>query len=373
MTKILLAVADEKHQIEITKILKRSRYETIISAYSPQFFDQIAALKPSLMIIDGHIAENRGVALREKFQDIPFIAWINERNALLAVNLISSGAFDCIFPPLRSDELLGIAHKAMRSSALPVSKTAVAARKPLPVKTVIAAAIIFLSLFVFYKIWTSSPTQEMQTFTLTYQNPTGIFSTGKMLWTSDWYTQSVYLYKIGRELKLIKTFYFQQFNPGAVVQAGKTIFISGTDGIIRSYQMSKDELIIHETFEPGHISASLCVQDEYLWTVDAENAILFQHLLKKPSQIINQYPYPGLMPVGLYWDGRYFWSADGRANKIYRHSGPENNFQITATFSIIPEGGGTLAGLSGDGRNLWLMFSGQPAKVVKFPMDRVQK
>ncbi|HBU70272.1 MAG TPA: hypothetical protein DEE98_07835 [Elusimicrobia bacterium] len=371
MNKILLSISDEENRKRLSKLILKSGYALVELKSSEAFLESVKTSDPDLIVVDGRLVEQFGEKVRQDFPQKHLIAWMNEKNSRLAVQMILNGAFDCLSAPVQEEEVIGVLDRALNhinSCTEPlVEKKKVFSFLPVIAGTLALAAAVALYFFI-----SSFQGDKSKSYSLSHQNPTGIFRSESFLWTADWYTQSVYNYKIGKELKSNRTYYFQNLNPSSIAYASGMLWIGGTDGLLRNYELTNDEPILKNAFKlPSNSPSAICPQDEYLWIADTDGAI-YQLLLKKPEQVIAKYQYPGIMPVGLFWDGRNFWSADGKAGKIYKHSGPTESFKILSTFSLSVEGGGNLAGISGDKHFLWLIYSGAPSKILKYPVKNLR-
>lgn len=374
MNKIVVVIADEKYRSDVSRILIEGGYEVSSNSFVDNLPELIKSLDPSLLLLDGHMVEHFGPKLRQEYPQKPVIAWMNQRDAQLAIGFITAGALDCLHPPATFNEVLGVVRHVLNQT--------VAKEEPIPepkkdystlIRRIIEGFVV-LSLVTGYVLFDRYMSSQKKTFAVTYQNPTGVFWLKNRLWTSDWYTQSIYQYKVGKGLKLLKIYSFPEFNPNAVAVISDALWVTGTDGYIRTYTIVKNVPTITNTFKaPGYSPTGLCVQRQYLWSTDAETNKIYQHLLNDPDQVIGVYDYPGAMPVGLYWDGEFFWSADGKANKVYRHLGPEKRFEIVGTYALAPEGGGMIAGMGGDGHNLWLIYTSQPARILRYPLSKLKQ
>lgn len=371
MSKILLIISDPTYQNEISKILVSSGFDVLAKDSPVGLSEQIKAYSPDLLLLDGNIVQSEGCQLKQDFPLKPIIGWMNERDARLAVNLISNGAFDCIYPPIVRKEFIGIIQHALNYCSKETTVNIIKKNNWLFPTLTVVLSVLLISFFLFLnKFFMPS---KVKTFFLTYQNPTGIFKLNNAVWTSDWYTQGIYKYYVGKELQLQETYFFNQYNPNTVAFINNLLWVTGTDGYIRTYELTDKELIHHNSYKsPGVSPSGLCVQNNYLWSTDAENSIIYQHLINDPEKIVAKHKYPGEMPVGLFWDGNNFWTADARTNKIYRHLGPDQGFQILDSFNLTPQGGGNLAGLTGDENSLWLVFSGQPARILRYPLNKLK-
>ncbi|MFH1369011.1 MAG: hypothetical protein ABII64_07790 [Elusimicrobiota bacterium] len=371
MSKIIISVSDQQNAQEIKKALAQAGFQVVETRNNLPLRAQISVQNPDMIIADEDIVENEGPDLKKLFPDKPIVAWMSRHSAKVAVELITEGAFDCTSPPLDPKTLIGIVEYALKKAKVVEHETEFM-RKYLSGLVIALIAVVAFAVSVFF-IRDLADYRKPKTFSLTFQNPTGVFCSGNTLWVSDWYTQSIYKYRTGKNLKLLKTYYFQGHNPNSVAFIDGLLWIIDSGGSIRRYEVKDDELIFHSSFKtPGASPTGFWQENKYFWSLDAEEGAIFEHLLKEPEDIVARYTYPGLMPIGIYYDGEYFWTAEGRTGKIYRHFGPDRDFQINATYTIIPEGGGTLAGLSGDGANLWLVFSGQPAKVMRYPTKKLK-
>lgn len=361
----------------MSTILAEGGYEVSHNPIGGNPAELVKKFDPALIILEGHLMESVGVRIRQAYPLKPLVAWMNEHDAHRAIDLINAGAIDCMCPPVTFNEIHGVVRHILNQTVAKDAPIAMPQRsfRPLLRKAGIAAgAVAGAALIGLLLLLAATKTSSSKTFVLTYQNPTGIYWQGKRLWTSDWYTQSVYQYKVGgSELKLLKIFSFPDFNANAVAMINDMLWVSGTDGYIRTYKIDKNVAMIVNTFKaPGFSPTGLCLQGESLWSTDAETNKIYQHSMHSPDEILATYDYPGMMPVGLYWDGKNFWSADGKANKIYRHRGPEKNFEIDASFALAPDGGGMVAGMNGDGENLWIIYTSQPARVLRYPLKKLK-
>jgi len=374
MNKILLIISDAKRRAEISKILVEGNYEVSSNAFADNPSELMKTFDPMLVMLDGHLMENVGAKLRQAYPQKPLVAWMSERDAKLAVDIINMGALDCLCPPVSFGEIHGVIRHILNKTVTKDAPVPLPKRDYRPLLQKIAIGVGLLSVIALFMLISGHQSSNSKTYPLTYQNPTGVFWYKNRLWTSDWYTQSVYQYKIGGSaLKLLKIYSFPEYNANAVAVIKDMLWVSGTDGYIRTYSIVDNVPTIVNTFKaPGFSPTGLCLQGQYLWSTDAETNKIYQHSLNSPDDILATYDYPGAMPVGLFWDGKKFWSADGKANKVYRHSSPEAKFEIEASFALAPEGGGVVAGMSGDDNNLWLIYTSQPARVLRYPFTKLK-
>lgn len=371
MAKIVVAISNKENLEELRKALSQARHQVVQAKDTAPLRAQVSVQNPDLIIADEFLVEENGDELKKLFPDKPLICWMGRRDAKAAVELINAGAFDCISPPVIQKEIAGVVEYALKRTKV------VEHEEPFLLKYskyfTYAAAGLLLLLAASLAIRSCGEMRREKTFELTFQNPTSVFFSGGRIFVSDWYTQSVYEYGAGMSLKLRKTYYFQGNNPYSAAFIGKLLWISDTGGNVRRYELEGGDPFFHSAFKtPGLSFTGLTVQDNYLWSADAEGNMIYQHPMSDPEKVIARYNYPGIMPIGLHWDGRHFWSADGRTGKIYRHYGPEKDFGIIATYTLVPQGGGSLAGLSGDRENLWLVFTGQPAKAMRYPINKLR-
>jgi DNA-binding response OmpR family regulator len=373
MVKVLLVIADEKARAELSKILVDGNFEVSSNAFIENLPEQVKVFDPDLIFIDAHLVEDAAPKIRQEFPQKPILAWLGQKNARLAIGFMVQGALDCLCPPINPHEVQAVVRHILNQTVTKDSPIPEPKKNYLPlVRNIGIGAVILLSILS-YVLLHNFASSKSKTFTLTYQNPTGVCWIKNRLWTSDWYTQSVYNYKLGGEIKLLKIYSFPEFNPNTLAIINDMLWVTGTDGFIRTYQIINNVPTITNTFKsPGVSPSGLCVQGKFIWSTDIETRKVYQHLLTDPEQIVAAFDYPGQEPVGIYWDGKNFWSADGKTNKVYRHAGPDKQFEITGTFALAPEGGGMLAGMSGDGRNIWLIFTSQPAKILRYPINKLK-
>lgn len=379
MNKIFLIINKGEHLQEMKKLLAQAGYEAVSGKVKGSLKDQMELYNPDAAVIDQELVEAEGEQLQKLFPDKPVIAFMDRRDAKRAVELISEGAFDVIFPPLKKEEVEGVVGHALRKSAAKreeASGAALLLRKSLPYAVYgVATAAAVAAVLLLKSVITPPGIAE---FDLNYQNPTSVYCSENYVWTSDWYTQNIYQYKAGRELELARSMHFQSLNPYSAAVISGQLWVADAAGKVETYELLEKEHVLRNMFRsPGRSLSGFCVRDGSIWSVDAETRMIYQHELQNFERITAQYPYPGVMPVGLYWDGKYFWSADGKTGKIYKHRGPENQFEIISAYMIEPEESGKtgaawqLSGLSGDGKNLWIVFSGKPAKLVRYPLKKL--
>ena len=174
---------------------------------------------PDALVLGADFGENFVAELHTMAPRLAIICWLGEYNARMAVELMKKGAFDCLNPPMRVQEVIAVVSHSLditRMSMLrllPVYWAFGKTRKIL--MSVIAVAVLFLGarLFIDYRTPLS--------MRLPYQDPTSVVCEGNNVWVSNWYTQSIYKYRVqGGAFVLLNTYYFSDFGPLALAWDG---------------------------------------------------------------------------------------------------------------------------------------------------------
>ena len=114
--KIFILIPGQADRFELKRVLGRAGYEVVVGKPDEPVSEQITLVNPDVSIIDQALVEDEGEQLQKYFPDKPIIAWTTKRDARAAVTLIAGGAFDCINPPVRPAEVLGVIEHALKKA-----------------------------------------------------------------------------------------------------------------------------------------------------------------------------------------------------------------------------------------------------------------
>ena len=113
MNKILLSISDEENRKRLSKLILKSGYALVELKSSEAFLESVKTSDPDLIVVDGRLVEQFGEKVRQDFPQKHLIAWMNEKNSRLAVQMILNGAFDCLSAPVQEEEVIGVLDRAL--------------------------------------------------------------------------------------------------------------------------------------------------------------------------------------------------------------------------------------------------------------------
>lgn len=342
--------------------------------------------EPDLMVLDIRLPDVDGLqVLAEVKKALPnlvviMISGFGEIDQ--AVQTMKLGAFDFIAKPFKVDELIekvrrGLGSKLMakenfaqKEGSVAPDEVQVAPRKPQksaagkksPVMLVsalaIGAVIVFGAGIAFIKMNAKSKTKGE--YVTPYANPTALAFSGKYLWASDWFTQSIYQHNIDDNLSPAHIYYIQDSHFTGLAWDGVSLWSCNSWAKEVYRHKLDDRLSIDKVFaSPGPEPSALSWDGVNLWVCDSKLAKIFKVKISDSGlSVIGTYEAPGSRPVGLYFDGKNYFSADGSTGKIYKHNPSDMRVVEILMAPQYENDENKLSGMTWDGNYLWTCTEG---------------
>ncbi|MBN1621427.1 MAG: response regulator [Endomicrobiales bacterium] len=373
MSRVALILNQKRVSENVTTVLNVEGHEVVDAENESSAKSMISRENPDIAIVDSFNGDALLKDIRNAFPDLPIICWMQERNAHMAVELMHSGAIDCLCPPLRAAEVIGVLNHALGHSGGIKKGT----RLLLPYysimkyKKIVYGVLGFLFLLFILRLYSIS--SRVKSYNLPHKNPTGIAWDGKNIWISDWYTQSIYKYSVGGSLKLSGNYYFSGFGPMALALSEKYLWSAGNDLELRQH-IRNDRLEIVKTYHiKEHSPSGIVVVGDYLWLSDSTKNKIYQYLLSDKLSYINEFDCPLSYAVGLSWDGVYLWLADAKTNKLYKYRITDMGLEIKDIYELPPNPGAELAGICTAKKWIYLVYTGNPGRLFRYKLGSLKK
>jgi hypothetical protein len=373
MAKILLVIGLSKVRTDMSNMLRLQGHE-VMTAEGEQSGRALASRdKPDLAIIDATEGNILLTIFKKEFPKLPCLCWIPERNPQVAVQLIKEGAIDCLCPPLRAADVLGVVDHFFGLSSGQNKGTILSIpvfnlwkyRKPLRVAAGVLAVAFLLLLF-----WPRDHTIRAD---LSYRNPTSITGDGTSLWISDWYTQSIYQYTYKDGIKLKKNYYFATYGPVAIATDGKFMWTCGNDLVLRKHVVSENMDLVGSYSLRDQTASGIVVLEDNLFIGDSVKKMIYHYSVTGYLSQITAYDCPVNDPVGLSFDGKYFWTADSKSDRIYVLEKTAGSMKVKNAYQLSQVPSSQIAGLYPEKKFVYVVYSGNPAKLIGYKINDLEE
>lgn len=373
MSKIVLLLNDPKVNEEFETILRIEGHEIVSNKNEMPNLNIIKNENPDLAIIDTAKGDMLAKEAIRQFPHLPILCWMFERNAHTAVELLQAGAIDCLNSPVRAAEVIGVVNHVLGRPRASKSGT----RFTLPYFTIwqyrkflrVVLGIVF-AVFLFKAIIGE---KSISVFDMPHKNPTGIFLSGTSTWIADWYTQSIYEYKLDKKLKLINNYYFSNFGPLAIALDNKFIWSCGNDLVLRKHVIDDKLEVVNSYKLKEHSPSGIAVIGDYLWISDSSERTITKYIVAQDLTPLYTYDCSFSVPVGLSWDGDLIWIADAKESKVYVYKENFKNLDPKKVYDIPAVKGFALASIFPKGKWLYAVYSGNPGKLYKYKIKSLKQ
>ncbi|MCB4791868.1 MAG: hypothetical protein LHV68_08270 [Elusimicrobia bacterium] len=373
MSKILLLLNDPKVREEFATILKLEGHETVADKDEIFNISIIKTENPDLAVIDTAKGDALIKNVIRQFPRLPVICWMFERNAHAAIELLHEGAIDCLNVPLRAAEVIGVVNHILGRPQTSKSGT----KFILPYFTIWQYRKffrIFLSfIFVMFLFKAVLGKKNISVFDIPHKNPTSVSLSADNIWVADWYTQSIYEYKLDKKLKLIDNYYFSNFGPLAIALDNKFLWSCGNDLVLRKHVIDEKLEVVNSYKLNEHSPSGLAVIGDYLWISDSSERKIFKYIIAQELTPIYSYDCSFAVPVGLSWDGSFIWIADAKENRVYVYAENLKALDLKRIYSLPEISGCQLASICPKGKWLYAVYAGDRGKLYKYKISSLKK
>jgi hypothetical protein len=373
MAKILLILNQKKVSSDISTILKLENHEVIEIDNETLFKTTIVRENPEIVLVDTFNGDALTKEIRKAFPEIAIICWMQERNARTAVDLMVSGATDCLCQPIRAAEVLGVINHALGRPAgiKKGTKFMLPYLALIKYKKYLKAAGALLFLFIAVKIGLSLI--RAKEADIPVANPTSIISRGKNAWIGDWYTQSIYKFDLSKRMALVGNYYFSSFGPVALAMTDKHLWSVGNDLKLRQHMLN-DRLEVVRTYNiKEHSPTGIEIIGDYVWIVDANRKKIYKYLLGNKLSFNAEFECHAQEPVGLGWDGRYLWVGDAKTRKLFAYVVTDIKIALREAYKLPEEPKGKLSGIYPKGGYIYAIYTGNPSKFFRHKIKKLQR
>jgi CheY-like chemotaxis protein len=334
--------------------------------------DEASALRvieqnvPNALVIGADFGDDFIYNLHRSNQRLPIICWLSEYNSRIAVELMKKGAFDCLTPPMRVQEVIAVVSHALDTGRVSMLRL-------LPIywafgKTRKYLLVAIACLLLFIGVRAVNQYRRPLEMRLPYQDPTSVVCDGQNIWVGNWYTQSIYKYRIaGGEFVLLNTYYFSDFGPLALAWDGTYLWSVGNDLVVRQHLLN-DKLEAYRSF---HLSGEnepvgLAVTNQYVYICDASQKRIFRHLNDDTFNLSTSYSFQLPNPVGLVWSDAGVYIADAETNRIFRFENKGAYLAVVSRAKLPPDEFNSLAAFDIHRGSLYVTHSGKYARMLRY-------
>ena len=366
MSTILIVMREAAVADDMRAILSQAGNRVTIINDEASARKYIEQNPPQALVLGADFGENFVAEIHKLAPRLPIICWLGEYNARMAVELMKKGAFDCLTPPMRVQEVIAVVSHSLDITRLsmlrllPVYWAYGKTRKILV--SIIAICVLFFGARMVMNY------RAPLAMRLPYQDPTSIVYDGQNVWVSNWYTQSIYKYRMqGSSYVLLNTYYFSDFGPLALAWDGTYLWSVGNDLVVRQHIMN-DKLEAHKSYRLANENepVGLAVTNQYVYICDASQKRVFRHLNDDTFSLSTSYSFDLPNPVGLVWNDDGIWIADAETSRIDRLENKGSYLSVVSSAKLPPDETNSLAAFYVYKSALFVAHSGKHARMLRY-------
>jgi hypothetical protein len=208
---------------------------------------------------------------------------------------------------------------------------------------------------------------------LPYENPTSIAASGDRIWVGNWFTQTVYSYQFSKNRsKLLGMHNFESYGPVALAHQENYLWMLGNDLVLRQHELN-DRFDILKSYRLTDQSPSgMVFIGEDLWVCDPAARRLYRYSLAS-GILAGTYDTALSAPVGPAWDGEFLWLADAKEGKLVLYRQKMEHLEEQKAYLLPDEGQGVLSGIALCGKNVCLLYAGNPSSLIICPIRNLKQ
>lgn len=329
--------------------------------------------KPELLIVDSLFGLPTIATIKSNYPHIPVVCFMEERNARLAVELLKVGAFDCLCLPLKASQVVGVINRALGHVVVKHPRDSFweyfsFIRLKHLIVTILFFAVFFFGLKIF------GPVRGIIEKDLPYKNPTSAIYDDRNLWISDWYTQAVYKYEVTKdEIKLAGSYYFSDYGPLSITRDNEYLWSADNDFMLRQHVLYENLKTVRKFELPVSVPAGMVVMQGYLWICDGYEKKVYKYRIEDKLVLVSDHDFAIAVPVGLSWDGNNFWTVDAQKKRIFVYEPKMDRLVVHKVYKLPKEIEEQVSGFCVSGKYIYLVYSGNPAKLVRYPIKGLKE
>ncbi|MBN2406368.1 MAG: response regulator [Elusimicrobia bacterium] len=392
MAKILIVDDEEGMRYVLTNILTKADYEVIAAEDGRKAMEMVKEYRPDMVFLDIHLPDMDGTEILKeikKIKNIPVVMCSGFGDVDFAVMTMKYGAFDYVSKPFKNEDVLNMARKALVSveqekkekketvqgSSQPAVQHAVKKKGvKIPVFAVAGVLIAAVAVTGIFLMKGPGKGQELEKFSITYNNPTSIAYDGQYLWITDWFGQTIYKHNIDEEFSISQYYSFTDIHPAGIAWGNNSLWtVDSWTGEINNHALDGN-LSVKKTYEyPGTSPSGIYYDGTFLWVCDVEEDQVYRFFPEENSlKEVDKYKSKGPNPVGVFWDGKNIWTVDGDLKRVYRHN-LDTQLSVSETYRFPKEETADIkiSGIGWDGANIWLAAD-KRSEILKISIKRLE-
>jgi len=416
MVKILIMDDEPGLRNIVFNMLKPLGYPLFTAEDGHQAIEIAKRELPDLAMLDMRVPDMDGLEalaeLRKINPKIKAIMLSGFGDVESAINALKKGANEYISKPFKVDEVLAAVHKAIgiinqegggavaAPQAIPVPQQKVAIPEPkraapppapiprprgedqpgasigIPKKVVtmalfagLLAILVGGGFFAWKKGLIGGASSE--TFTIPYNNLSGVSIIRPYLWITDSLTGNIYKHNRDASLSIDSIYKTANTQPSGITSDGQTIWTcSAAKQRIYKHKMD-NALTIEAIFATASNPSSIYYDSGYLWVLDTAASKIYKHKTDENLSPQGEYSSPVANPCGMFRNGEYFYIGDAKAGKISKVS--VSDFAVSEVYAVpnFTTGKYKMANITWDGKNIWISAE-NAGKIIRIPLTSLQ-
>lgn len=335
--------------------------------------DLVKSEKIELVFLDVRLSDMDGaeilVELKRLQPDIKVITLSGFADEDIADALARLGANERLTKPFRIDQLKLTIEKVISGTEVSPSSESdqvhgaamkrSAKRKVPVVIPVLLAAACLAAVYLIY------PRGRVKTtfYVLQPKNISSLAVWRDVLYISDWSEQSVYSYKISKEMKPLRIYRLEGGQPTGIATDGTNLWVADSlQGMLLLYDLtapaSKDALIPVKSFSaPGPAPSSLFYDGKNLWSCDSDSRKIYSHDVGT-LKVFKSYDLPSPSHCGLTKVKGSFYIADSKSNKIFKLASDDFALEKILAFPEYEKQTEKIVAFGSDDKSFWSATEG---------------
>ncbi|MFC1680138.1 response regulator [Elusimicrobiota bacterium] len=406
MARILVVDDEADMRMALANVLSRMGHRVFEAGDGPSALEFLSSEGAELVLLDMRLPGMDGLqilrTLRETDRKTPVIMVTGYGSVESAVEVMQLGAAHYLAKPFSNQELVDTVERVLRGGTLP-ERVGVLGRRlaekvrgglaPLEARapviaaggSVVAArpehsvwpwlaglAALFMAIAL---LWFAAGRRPGRDFGIPHEHPTALVWVGDRLFSSDWYTQSIYEFRLrGGRLEAVRSVRLPGTHITGMAFADGHLYVCDSQKrAIQKRRVDKQLSLVRAYTSPGPNPAGLFWDGKYLWSSDASTDRFYRHVVTADLAVVASYRAPGKNPASIYKDDAYFWSADSETRLIYRHR-LDGKLRVLSVFSsqLLDQGPAPLSAFTLRGDNIWLGRDGSATLHVR-PISKFER
>lgn len=363
MALVEVLFGDAKAREAVSDLVRRLGHDVVSASNLDEGVQLLSRARPQAVLASETLIDVPGeIMLRELRRVsplVPMVVCLERRDANRAIDLMESGALECVAPPWTEESVKAILRKALRLEGTRLDL--VPERPTRPAVLWVAAALLLVGAFFAGRATfrraegakTAYVEDHRTGWELPYYHPSGLAYGDGRFWIGDWFSQTIYAHRPGT-FEVERAVHFPLKTPVSLTFAQETLWSASSTGEIIKHMRTEKIEPIQRFDAPGVAITGIAFDGLYYWTSDTRANKINRHIPDKRFRVVETLDYPGAGPAGLVYARDSLWSVDAGAGELLRHDIADPRLVLRRIpLPMYQSGKWRPSGLTYDGKDFW--------------------